>query len=63
MKGLDEARITKFAQALGVSQAERFLEALQTSDALEFAERPGDLEGLVALWTARKTLGTYELIE
>jgi len=61
---LDRGRVSGYAQWLGLSDPEAFIEALQTNHAWEFARRPLDVNGLVEYWRQYGRLGTLtELIE
>lgn len=61
---LDRERVQRFAEARGVSDAERFLKALDDRYAWEFARRPLDVVDLINYWEQKKELGALtELLE
>ena len=61
---LDRERVQRFAEARGVSDAERFLKALDDRYAWEFARRPLDVVDLINYWEQKKELRALtELLE
>lgn len=64
LEPLSKAEATRFADALGVVDVDAFWGAVEDGSHEFMATRPLDLQWMVALWNARRSLGTYqELIE
>jgi hypothetical protein len=64
MAQLDRERVRLFADAAGVPQTDRFLEAIDSAGLWHFARRPLDLDWLVRYWQAEERLGTLqEMVE
>lgn len=56
---LDHHQIRLFAVAKGLTDVEKFMEALERSNADAFANRPSDLPGLIDIWRRTGKLGSY----
>lgn len=64
MAPLNEEQVQIFAKARGVSDVDKFMEAIERADADLYASRPADLQGLVELWKDNKQIGRYrEVVE
>lgn len=64
LEPLSKAEATRYADALGVVDVIAFWGAVEDGGHEFMATRPLDLQWMVALWNARRSLGTYqELIE
>jgi len=64
MAPLNEEQVRTFAKARGVSDVDKFMEAIERADADLYASRPADLQGLVEMWQNRKQIGRYrEVVE
>ncbi len=60
MTPLDERRVRLFASSSGISDAQEFIKAIDAADLWFLAQRPLDLQWLVAYWKRRGCLGTLE---
>ena len=61
---LDKRRIEILAAHTGLEGPDPFIQAIRESDAFEYAERPGDVIGLIDLWQRESRLGTLsEIVE
>jgi hypothetical protein len=61
---LNESQIRCFAAEKGVVNTDDFIEAIERSDAMIFAERPQDLLELIAFWKSNGRLGQHaEMLE
>jgi hypothetical protein len=64
MEPLDKTRVEAFTRAKNISDADKFLSALEEHQAWEFTRRPGDVVDLLKFWKEQKRFGSLsELIE
>jgi hypothetical protein len=64
MAPLDKSRVRQFAGGFGIADADRFMRAIEDADLWFLAQRPLDLEWLVAYWKRHGRFGTLvEMIE
>ncbi len=64
LEALDEGRVKRFAEGLGIDPPDDFIRALDTAHAWEFARRPIDVSALSDYWVRHGCLGTLrELVE
>jgi len=64
LEPLDEKRVSKFAEGMGLQDYEKFLAELDNHHAWEFARRPIDIVNLIEYWHEHGRLGSLtELIE
>ena len=57
MRHLDKARIRRFCLARSAIDFDRLLREIERSNLLSLAERPFDLEGVLAKWERDSALG------
>ena len=57
LRPLDESQIRRFAVHRSAPDVDRLIYELKQSNLLDLAGRPFDLEGMLAKWTADRTLG------
>ena len=58
LRPLDEANIRLFAKHRSVPEVDHLTEELERLNLMALAERPFDLEGILAKWTSDRTLGS-----
>lgn len=64
MAGLDSTRVKRFAEASGIVDADKLLDAIEHNDLWRFAARPLDLTWMVEFWRDHQRLGSLrEMIE
>jgi hypothetical protein len=61
---LDNKRVRKYAESLGIQNLDGFLQALDEHYAWEFARRPWDVNALIRFWKEHNRLGSLtEMLE
>jgi hypothetical protein len=64
MRGLDEARVRRFAAGKQIENLDTFIAQLEAAGLWQFARRPLDLDWLVQFWHSHKRLGALaEMLE
>ncbi|RWK68271.1 MAG: hypothetical protein EOR54_14620 [Mesorhizobium sp.] len=58
MTALDESRVRRYARNAGVTDIDRFMDAVDAGNLWRFASRPLDLEWMIDYWHDRGRLGT-----